>query len=105
MWARIAPSFGGLWRLQTFVCVRGVSANPHIYPSVLQAVPGWGRTGRLEGTFRGYQAGPMQDLGYELRRIPIPRTPVNKGIREGAPVDSRRVKCPQCLRRKAAWLS
>jgi hypothetical protein len=21
----------------------------------------------------------MQDLGYELRRIPLPRTPVNKG--------------------------
>jgi hypothetical protein len=25
----------------------------------------------------------MQDLGYELPRIPIPRTPVNKGIRKG----------------------
>jgi hypothetical protein len=25
----------------------------------------------------------MQDLGYELPRIPIPRTPVNKGKRKG----------------------
>ena len=49
VWARIAPSFGGLWRLQTFVSVRGVSAIAHIYPSALQAVAGRGRTGRLEG--------------------------------------------------------
>jgi len=81
VWARIAPSFGGLWRLQTFVCVRAVSAIPHIYTSVLQAVPERGRTGRLEGAFHGYQAGAMQDLGYELPRIPIPRTRVNKGNR------------------------
>ena len=38
-----------LWRLQTFLCVRGVSAIVHIYTSVLQAPAGWGRTGRLEG--------------------------------------------------------
>jgi hypothetical protein len=25
----------------------------------------------------------MQDAGYGLRRIPLPRTPVNKGIRKG----------------------
>jgi hypothetical protein len=25
----------------------------------------------------------MQDLAYELRRIPIPRTPVNRGKNEG----------------------
>jgi hypothetical protein len=25
----------------------------------------------------------IQDLGYELRRMPIPRTPVNKGKRKG----------------------
>jgi hypothetical protein len=27
--------------------------------------------------------GAMQDLGYELPRNPIPRTPVNRGIRKG----------------------
>ena len=25
----------------------------------------------------------MQDLGYELPRIPLPRTPVNKGKKKG----------------------
>ncbi len=34
-----------LRRLQAFVCVRGVSAIPHIYTSVLQALEGRGRTG------------------------------------------------------------
>jgi hypothetical protein len=31
----------------------------------------------------------MQDLGYELPRIPIPRTPVNKGMRKGRSYDAR----------------
>ena len=55
----------------------------HIYPSVLQALAGRGYTECLEGCFQGYQGGAMQDLGYELRRIPIPRTPVNKDKKEG----------------------
>jgi hypothetical protein len=29
---------------------------------------------------QGYRGGAMQDLGYELPRIPIPRTPVNKAF-------------------------
>jgi hypothetical protein len=77
-----------LWRLQTFVCVRGVSAIVHIYTSVLQALAGRGRTGRLEGGFQGYRDGTMQDLGYELPRIPIPRTSVHKemaGVRPWTP--------------------
>ena len=69
--------------LKTFVSVRGVSAIAHIYPSALQAVPGHGRTERLEGGLQGYLGGAMQDLGYELPRICIPRTQVNKGKREG----------------------
>jgi hypothetical protein len=51
----------------------------HIYPSVLQALAGRGRTERLEGEIAGDRGEAMQDLGYELPRIPIPRTPVNKG--------------------------
>ena len=51
----------------------------HIYPSVLQAVSGWGYAGRLDGCFQGYRGEAMHYLGYELPRIPIPRTPVNKG--------------------------
>jgi hypothetical protein len=55
----------------------------HIYPSVLQALGGRGLTGRLEGGLQGYRGGAMHYLGYELRRIPIPRTPVNKGKKKG----------------------
>ena len=51
----------------------------HIYPSVLQAVSGRGYAGCLDGCFQGYRGEAMQDLGYELPRITIPRTPVNKG--------------------------
>jgi hypothetical protein len=46
---------------------------------VLQAVSGRGYTGCLDGCFQGYQGKAMQDSGYELPRILIPRTPVNKG--------------------------
>jgi hypothetical protein len=52
----------------------------HIYPSVLQAASGRGYAGRLDGCFQGYRDEAMQDLGYELPRIPIPRTPVNRGL-------------------------
>ena len=51
----------------------------HIYPSVLQAVSGRGYAGCLEGCFQGYRGEAMHYLGYELRRILIPRTWVNKG--------------------------
>ena len=53
----------------------------HIYPSVLQAVSGRGYAGCLDGCFQGYGGAAMQDTGYELRRIPIPRTWVNKDRR------------------------
>jgi hypothetical protein len=55
----------------------------HIYPSVLQAVSGRGYAGCLDGCFQGYRGEAMQDLGYELPRISIPRTSVNKdAVRE-----------------------
>ena len=41
-----------LWRPQTFVCGRGVSAIAHIYPSVLQALAGLCRVPGA-GVFRG----------------------------------------------------
>jgi hypothetical protein len=37
----------------------------------------------VEGELLGYRGGAMHDLGYELPRIPIPRTPVNKGKEKG----------------------
>jgi hypothetical protein len=53
----------------------------HIYPSVLQALPGWGYAGCLEWVILGVSGRAMQDLGYELPRNPIPRTWVNKGMK------------------------
>src|ERR687897_269361 len=42
-----------------------------------QALAGWGYAGCLGRVILGCGAA-MQDLGYELPRIPIPRTPVNR---------------------------
>ena len=53
----------------------------HIYPSVLQAVLGRGYAGCLDGCFQGYRSEAMQDLGYELLRIHIPRNRVNSVAR------------------------
>ena len=39
--------------------------------------------GAWSGCFQGYQGEAMQDLGYELPRILIPRTSVNKGNEAG----------------------
>jgi hypothetical protein len=56
----------------------------HIYPSVLQAVSGRGYAGCLDGCFQGYQGEAMQDLGYELPRIHIPRSRVHRGTKQGS---------------------
>jgi hypothetical protein len=48
VWAQDRSVLRVLWRLQTFVCNGRASTNAHIYPSVLQAVPGWGYAGCLE---------------------------------------------------------
>jgi hypothetical protein len=73
VWARIAPSFGYYGDCKHLLCVRGVSAIPHIYTLVLQALAGRGRTEGLQGGFQGYRSGAIQDLGYELPRILVLR--------------------------------
>src|SRR5829696_5608100 len=47
----------------------------------------------------GCRSEDIQDLGYELPRIPIPRTPVNKGKRKGrgAPAPALKQLNPLCL--------
>jgi hypothetical protein len=60
----------------------------HIYPSVLQAVSRRGYAVCLERVILGYRGGAMQDLGYELPRIPIPRTRVNNGKKKGRSYDA-----------------
>ena len=83
VWARIAPSFGDYGDYKHLLCVRGVSAIVHIYPLVLQALAGRSYAGHLEGVILGVSGRAIQDLGYELPRILIPRTTVNKGKRKG----------------------
>jgi hypothetical protein len=39
--------------------------------------------GAWTGVLQGYRGEAMHYLGYELPRITIPRTRVNKGIRKG----------------------
>jgi hypothetical protein len=39
----------------------------------------------------------MQDLGYELPRIPIPRTPVNRGKKKGRIVEIHREFITACF--------
>ena len=56
----------GLWRLQTFVCVRGVCSIVHIYTSVLEALGGPnGAPGG--GDFRGIGAGLCRMLDMNIR--------------------------------------
>ncbi len=62
--------------------VERTSMVAHIYPSVLQALAGWGYARCLEGGLQEYRGGAMQDLGYELPKISIPRTRVNKGMKK-----------------------
>src|SRR5918993_2655494 len=67
----------------------------HIYPSVLQALAGRGYAGCLDGCFQGYRGEAMQDLGYDLPRILIPRTPVNPASGQCAP-PLRVASCSWC---------
>src|SRR5215213_1245193 len=70
------------------ICLRQRSIRDRAYRSIgVTSLAGWGRTGAPGGGFQGYRGGGMQDLGYELPRIPIPRTRVNKGKKKGRGLD------------------
>jgi hypothetical protein len=58
--------------------VERTSMIAHIYPSVLQAASGRGYAGCLDGRFQGYRGKAIHDLGYELPRISLLRTRVNR---------------------------
>ncbi len=58
-----------------FVSLHLHAAPQHVEPRSVALWPS-------EGRFWSYRTGAMQDLGYELPRILIPRTPVNKGKKE-----------------------
>jgi hypothetical protein len=79
VWARIAWSFGYYGGCELLFTVRedpGSRISIHrCYKRYWGGVEG----GAWRGGFQGYRGGAMQDLGYELRRISIPRTWVNGG--------------------------
>ena len=77
VWARIAPSFGD------YGDYRHLSASgehPQSCISIHRCYKLWrggAERGAWRGGLQGYQGGAMQDVGYELPRISIPRTRVN----------------------------
>src|SRR5215218_845626 len=76
---------GGVWavlsEVQTNVCRKNIHDRAYLSIGVTSGV-GRGYAGCLDGSFQGYRSEAIQDLGYELRRIPIPRTSVNKRKKE-----------------------
>ena len=78
-------------------CLRpSPSTITHIYPSVLQALAGRGVAGCLEWVISGVLRGFIQDPASELRRIPIPRTWVNRTKKRGpSPPTSREDRTAQ----------
>ena len=64
--------------MQTNVCRKNIHDRAYLSIGVTSGV-GRGYAGCLDGSFQGYRGEAMQDLGYELRRISIPHTWVNKG--------------------------
>src|SRR5215213_2243773 len=67
--------------MQTLVSSRRASTIAHVYPSVLQAIVGGAMRNVWRGDFMGYWGVVMQDLGYELPRISILGTSVNRGMK------------------------
>jgi CheY-like chemotaxis protein len=61
--------------------IRIPPSRMYIYTSALQALAGRGSAGCLEGGLQGYRGRAMHYLGYELPRIPIPRSRLNKALR------------------------
>jgi hypothetical protein len=59
----------------TIICLRQGSIRNRAYLYIgVTSSSGAGPNGAPGGGIPGYRGGAMQDLGYELPRIPIPRT-------------------------------
>jgi hypothetical protein len=83
MWARIAPSFGDYGHHKHLFAL---GEHPQSRISIHRCYKRY-RGGAMRvawrGGLQGYRGEAMQDLGYELPRISIPRIPMNKGKRVG----------------------
>src|SRR5215208_2078097 len=63
--------------------VRGSSILLHVYPAPQHVVSTYAACVASEALLAALRGRSMQDPAYELRRIPLPRTPVNRGKNEG----------------------
>src|SRR5215212_2744725 len=82
VWARIAPSFGDYGDYKR---LSALGEHPQSCISIHRCYKryrGGAERGACRGGLQGYRGRAMQDIGYELPRTPIPRTPVNKGKRK-----------------------
>jgi hypothetical protein len=78
VWARIAPSFRYYGDYKHLSALGEYPQSRISIHRCYKRYRGGAERGRLEGAFQGYRGRAMQDLGYELPRIPIPRTRVNR---------------------------
>jgi hypothetical protein len=59
-------------------------AAVNLYSSLQYLVLAISRKAEQLAILRPHCGEAMQDIGYELLRIPLPRTPVNRGEEEGS---------------------
>ena len=75
-------SLGSL-RIPEEVCLSFISAQDHACNHLLHVL--YAPRKCLSSTLGPRAVTGMRDAGYELPRIPVPRTPVNKGKKEEGP--------------------
>src|SRR5215207_1475831 len=79
--ADCADDAPALLRIPEEVCLSFISAQDHAYNHLLHAL--YAPRKRLSSTLGPRAVTGMRDAGFELPRISVPRTPVNKGMKKG----------------------
>jgi hypothetical protein len=74
VWARIAPSFGYYGDYKHLSALREYPQSRISIHRCYKRYRGGAERGTWRGGLQGYRGGAIQDLGYELPRISIPRT-------------------------------
>src|SRR5215213_10937383 len=102
-WATSSTAATGQWfnlydsrsRIPEEVCLSFISAQDHACNRLLHAL--YAPRKRLSSTLGPRAATGMRDAGYELGRILIPRTWVNKGTKKGRRVEIHREFIAACF--------